>query len=75
MGISHRLWDDSVFVPAGEQAPEPAFVGQLLARLRLEDAPKADQVEGIRHWLETHDASKSLEISLERRGFTELLYS
>ncbi|ANA87310.1 hypothetical protein SEA_GIBBLES_73 [Gordonia phage Gibbles] len=73
MGISHRLWDDSVFVLPGEELPEPAFVGQLLARLKLEDSPVDKQIEGIKEWLRTHEASTSLKMSLKRSGFADLL--
>ncbi|MCG7633960.1 hypothetical protein MHN80_16745 [Gordonia McavH-238-E] len=73
MGISHRLWDDTVFVPAREQRPEPAFVGQLLSSLHLEDAPRPRQAEGIRQWLQHNYPSKSLVLSLEKRGFGDLL--
>ncbi|AXH45495.1 hypothetical protein SEA_DANYALL_15 [Gordonia phage Danyall] len=74
MGISHRLWDDSVFVPAGEQHRKPVFVGQLLSSLQLEDAPRSRQVEGIRQWLLNNEPSKSLVLSLDKRGFGELLH-
>ncbi|AXH49004.1 hypothetical protein SEA_HORUS_45 [Gordonia phage Horus] len=75
MTISHRLWDDSVFLPPGEAMPPPAFVGQLLARLHLEDSPRADQVAGIREWLTTNTPSLSLRMSLTRRGFGGILES
>ncbi|QLF84063.1 hypothetical protein KNV15_gp15 [Gordonia phage Jambalaya] len=74
MSISHRLWDDSVFVPAGEQRPKPVFVGQLLSSLRLEDAPRARQAEGIREWLLYNEPSKSLVLSLDKRGFGDLVH-
>lgn len=73
MGISQRLWDDSVFLPAGETMPEPALAGQLLSVLHLRDAPHEKQVEGIRDWLRDHSPSKSLEMSLDRRGFGDAL--
>lgn len=69
MSISHRLWDDSVFLPAGQPMPPPAFVGQLLATLRLQDSPRDEQVAGVRKWLEDNEPSRSLGISLARRGF------
>ncbi|MDV7099695.1 hypothetical protein R4227_06005 [Gordonia amicalis] len=68
-----RLWDDDAFTPIGEEPPAPAFVGQLLARLRLEDAPKAEQIDGIRNWLANNKPHRSLIRSLRRRGFGDVL--
>ncbi|MFC9982882.1 hypothetical protein [Gordonia sp. NPDC127522] len=73
MSSSHRLWDDSAFVAAGEQRPKPVFVGQLLSSLHLEDAPRSRQAEGIREWLLYNEPSKSLVLSMDKRGFGNLL--
>ncbi|KNA89827.1 hypothetical protein RND64_02550 [Gordonia sp. w5E2] len=68
MGIANRLWDDSVYLPVDVNLPQPAMAGQLLTILHLLDAPREEQVEGVRTWLQTNEPSKSLQISLERRG-------
>ncbi len=68
MGISNRLWDDDVFVPAGAEMPTPVLAGQLLSSLHLLDASRDEQIEGVRAWLRDHKSSKSLEVSLNRRG-------
>lgn len=68
MGIADRLWDDSVYLPVDVDLPQPAMAGQLLTILRLLDAPREEQIEGVRAWLQTNEPSKSLQISLKRRG-------
>lgn len=68
-----RLWDDSIFLRPGEKPPAPAFVGQLLSRLRLEDADDTARRSGIREWLASHTPSRSLVLSLRRRGYGDLV--
>ncbi|MEP9416615.1 hypothetical protein ABLE92_20085 [Gordonia sp. VNQ95] len=74
MGIGQRLWDDGVFVPEGDNTPQPVFVNALLARLGLLDAPRDKQESGIATWLQSNQPSKTLIISLERQGFGDLLH-
>lgn len=73
MGIAHRLWDDKLFLSADEDTAPPALAGQLLSALHLLDAPRDEQVEGVRNWLRSNELSKSLEISLCRRGLGDAL--
>ncbi|MGV9791920.1 hypothetical protein [Gordonia sp. NPDC003422] len=73
MSVAARLWDDEGFTVPGKPARSPQVAGVLLGRLHLTRAPHAEQVDGIREWLEHNHPSKSLIRSLERNGFGELV--
>ncbi|QDF18720.1 hypothetical protein SEA_PUPPER_234 [Gordonia phage Pupper] len=69
MSISHRLWDDSVFLHPGEHLPPPAFSGQLLWLLGVEDLPFIYRLSAVQLWLCEHVPSPQLRRSLDRRGY------
>ena len=68
-----RLWDDSVFLPAGAPIPAPHSLGALLVELNLFRASDAEKRAGIAVWLAENVPSDSLTRSLERNGYGDLV--
>jgi hypothetical protein len=73
LSFRERLWDDSVFLPPDAAMQPPALAGQLLTLLGLRNSTRDEQEIGIREWLLTNHPSRSLAVSLGRRGFGHLL--
>ncbi len=51
----------------------PTTVRALLRHAEVADAPRAEQADAIRSWLETHQPSQMMEFSIRDSGFGELL--
>lgn len=73
MSVNERLWDDSIFVPAGMPRPAPNAVGQLLVNLHVSTELASRKAAAIGRWLEGHKPSPKLERSLRRAGYGSLL--
>ncbi len=66
-----RFSDDIPLKPPG--STQPTTVAVLLRALHVKDAPFEKQNEAIRHWLEEHHPGPTMQRSLGRHGFGELL--
>lgn len=73
MSVNERFFDDSAFLAAGEEMPEPHSTAVLLARLKLNKATSTEQFAGVKSWLATHVPSKALARSLKFNGYGALL--
>lgn len=72
MGISERLWDDSVFGKPGTET-RFTFVLPLLDHLGLLDASDAEKIAGLREWLVDHELYPTLEWSIRDIGLEAAL--
>jgi len=66
-----RFSDDIPLKPAGSTTPTTVAV--LLRTLHVNDAPFEKQIEAIRQWLEEHNPGPTMQRSLQRHGFGDLL--
>ena len=66
-----RFSDDLPLKPRG--SVQPTTVAVLLRKLHVKDAPFEKQSEAIREWLEHNKPGPTMQHSLERHGFGELL--
>lgn len=51
----------------------PTTVNALLRRAGLADASRSKQADAIRAWLQSHQPSQMMELSIRKCGFAELL--
>ena len=64
MSFKDRMWDDEGFT-----CPPPPSMPTVLAqlvRLGLYDAPREQQIAGMREWLRDHTPTPSLRADLEQ---------
>lgn len=67
-----RLVDGVVYYREAD-LPAPQSLGALLADLNLRQASPEVRRAGLAEWLSTHEPSKQLARSFERRGYGDLL--
>lgn len=66
--MTNRFWDDDVFVPPGDEMPQPINLRGLLVDLQLEDSPLKEQAAGISAWLKGNEPNINLQYSIEQSG-------
>lgn len=67
-----RFSDDIPLKPRG--SVQPSTVAVLLRQLHVKDAPFEKQSEAVREWLEHNQPGPTMQHSLARHGFGELLH-
>lgn len=72
MMIVERFSDDAPFA-AGATMPAPRLVSTLLLDLRLVQADRSKQADGIREWLKHNESTPELRRDLVRCGFESTL--
>lgn len=66
-----RFWDDLDLIAPQDYVPTTAQ--ELLAHLRLEDAPRATQEAAVRDWLKNHPPGRAMVFTLRDSGFGHLV--
>lgn len=64
MSFAERIWDDEGFT-SPRPTSMPTVLTQLVA-LHLYDAPRSEQVDGMRAWLRDHTPTESLRADIAR---------
>jgi hypothetical protein len=67
-----RFSDDIPLKPRG--TIQPTTVAVLLRKLHVKDAAFEKQTEAVRDWLEHNKPGPTMQQSLKRHGFGELLH-
>ncbi len=70
---NERLYDDSIFIPNDQPRPAPNSLGQLFAELHLSTADETSRRDGLHQWLRRNQPSASLQRSIRRRGYGDVL--
>jgi hypothetical protein len=69
--VSDRFSDNLALVAVDDYVP--TTVHALLIHLRLDQAPRDRQENGIRDWLDSHPPGRGMAYTMTRSGFGHLL--